>query len=69
MQLNGIDVSKWQGTIDFNQVKSAGIQFAIIRAGYGKELNQKDPKFEENYSNAKLLEFLLEVIFTVMRLL
>ncbi|MBC5787808.1 MULTISPECIES: GH25 family lysozyme [Clostridiaceae] len=54
MQLNGIDVSKWQGTIDFNQVKSAGIQFAIIRAGYGKELNQKDPKFEENYSNAKI---------------
>jgi len=30
----GIDVSRWQGTIDWNKVKAAGIDFAIIRAGY-----------------------------------
>ena len=31
----GIDVSKWNGGIDFNRVKSAGIKFVIIRAGFG----------------------------------
>ena len=32
--LNGIDVSVYQGTIDWKKVKSSGIDFAIIRAGY-----------------------------------
>lgn len=31
---SGIDVSKWNGTIDWDKVKNAGVQFAIIRAGY-----------------------------------
>lgn len=30
----GIDVSRYQGTIDWKQVKNAGVRFAIIRAGY-----------------------------------
>ena len=30
----GIDVSKWQGKIDWAKVKAAGIDFAIIRCGY-----------------------------------
>ena len=30
----GIDVSKFQGTIDWNAVKADGITFAIIRCGY-----------------------------------
>lgn len=30
----GIDVSKWNGEIDWDKVKNAGVQFAIIRAGY-----------------------------------
>lgn len=34
-------------------MKNAGIQFAILRAGYGRELSQKDVRFEENYRNAK----------------
>ncbi len=34
-------------------MKSSGIDFAIIRAGYGRELSQKDTRFEENYKNAK----------------
>ena len=49
----GIDVSKWQGVIDFDAVKSSGIDFVIIRAGYGKESWQKDSYFERNYKNAK----------------
>lgn len=36
MAYKGIDVSVWQGNIDFNKVKAAGIDFVIIRAGYGK---------------------------------
>lgn len=32
----GIDVSKWQGVIDWDKVKAAGIEFAMLRAGYGQ---------------------------------
>lgn len=32
---NGIDVSKWQGKINWSKAKKS-IDFAIIRAGYGK---------------------------------
>ena len=49
----GIDVSRWQGDIDWKKVKAAGINFAIIQAGYGRELSQKDQKFEQNYSGCK----------------
>lgn len=52
-EIKGIDVSSWQGDIDFKQVKSSGIKFVIIRAGYGREVNQKDNRFEQNYKNAK----------------
>ncbi|WP_169911635.1 GH25 family lysozyme [Clostridium oryzae] len=50
-KIKGIDVSKWQGTINWNKVKNDGIKFAIIRASYGKD--HKDPAFESNYSGAK----------------
>ena len=30
----GIDVSKWQGEINWSRVKNAGIDFAIIRLGF-----------------------------------
>ena len=50
----GIDVSKWQGTIDWQKVKNVGIDFAIIREGYGKKLpTQIDKKFKENIQGAK----------------
>ena len=51
--MKGIDVSVHQGKIDWKKVKAAGIDFAIIRAGYGREISQKDKRFEENYVNAK----------------
>lgn len=52
--IHGIDVSQWQGgNIDFNKVKAAGINFVILRAGYGKHRSQKDPMFESNYARAK----------------
>ena len=34
---NGIDVSKWQGKIDWSKVKNAGIDFAVIRIGFRGE--------------------------------
>lgn len=47
---NGIDISKHNGNIDWSKVKT---DFVCIRAGYGKEISQKDPKFEQNYSGCK----------------
>lgn len=49
MEYKGIDVSKYQGNIDFKKVKNAGIQFAIVRIGYGRYESQKDEFFEANY--------------------
>ena len=51
-QCKGIDVSKHQGTIDWAKVKAAGVQFAMLRAGYGRYDNQKDEQFEVNYKGA-----------------
>ncbi len=51
--MKGIDVSVHNGDIDWQKVKNAGVQFAILRAGYGRELSQKDKKFENNYAGAK----------------
>ena len=53
MNRKGIDVSKHQGSIDWSKVKAAGIEFAMLRAGYGREATQKDPCFEDNYAGAK----------------
>ena len=52
----GIDVSSFQGDIDWNAVRSDGVEFAILRIGvrgYGEEGNIRfDDKFEQNYENA-----------------
>lgn len=52
----GIDVSKWQGEIDWQKVKESGIEFAIIRMGYQKDYDADfaiDPYFEQNMEGAK----------------
>lgn len=55
-RIPGIDVSKYQGQIDWNSVKNAGIQFAMIRTGYGGDPSawnrQTDAYFEANYAGA-----------------
>ena len=48
-QLKGIDVSKWNGRIDWKKVKKAGIDFCIIRTGYSKTV---DYKFKYNIEEA-----------------
>ena len=49
----GIDVSKWQGRIDWPLVKSDGVQFAMIRSTFGWGKDNIDILFETNYENAK----------------
>lgn len=52
----GIDVSKWQGDIDFEKVKNAGVEFVILRMGVMKNKDTPlaiDNTFENNYKNAK----------------
>ena len=57
MATSGIDVSEWQGVIDWAKAKSQ-IDFALIRAGYGDTLSyptQIDYQYERNYSECKRL--------------
>lgn len=50
----GIDVSRWQETIDFNKVKEAGCDFVIIRIGGFDDGSQyTDRYFAENIAGAK----------------
>lgn len=52
--LRGIDVSEFQSDIDWYKVKNSGkADFAIIRAGYGKEYDQKDYRFDQNARSAQ----------------
>ncbi len=51
--IKGIDVSHWQGTIDWDKVKVAGIKFAIIKAGGSDAGFYTDSKWEVNYMGAK----------------
>ena len=60
----GIDVSKWQGSINWNEVKKTGIDFAIIREGWGKKSStQTDKKFKENYeTNDQFKNWILKTL-------
>ena len=51
----GIDVSKWNGSIDWDKVQQAGVGFAIIRAGYRGSVTGslvEDPRFAANMKGA-----------------
>ena len=48
--MNGIDVSQWQGYIDFDAVRRAGIELVYIKASEGTDL--VDPFLFRNYVNA-----------------
>lgn len=54
MTTHGIDVSKWQGNIDWAKVKNSGkVDFAILKAGGSDAGYYKDSQFERNYKEAK----------------
>lgn len=51
----GIDVSKWNGVIDWDRVRGAGVEFAIVRAGYRGSVTGslvEDPYFVANMRGA-----------------
>ena len=52
-EYKGIDVSKWQGDIDWAKVKANDIQFAMLRCGTGAKGGSKDKFFEQNYKQAR----------------
>lgn len=50
---NVIDVSKWQGKVDFEKLKKAGIFGVILKCASSANIFTVDPTFTENYENAK----------------
>lgn len=56
--IRGIDVSKWQGTINWTSAAKDGVRFAMLRSSYGDGSsayvnNGTDPMFAANYKNSK----------------
>lgn len=62
---HGIDVSKWQGKIDWKTVKNQGMEFALIRVGYRAENGTiyKDPYADYNLQQADKAGLLIGVYF------
>ena len=60
-----IDVSEWQGSIDFKKVRAAGVKAVIIRCGYGKFDGNlhTDKYFYQNIKNAKAAGLKIGVYF------
>lgn len=54
MAVKGVDISEHNGSVNFSALKSAGIQFVIIRCGYGSDYtNQDDKRYAENVQKAE----------------
>lgn len=51
LPVHGVDVSKFQGDINWRQIKRNGIEFAFIKATEGGDL--LDPKFAQNWHDAR----------------
>ena len=56
--IQGIDVSEWQGNINWQSVKNSGVKFAMIRSGWSTGIDDTttgeiDQRFYENVKNAK----------------
>lgn len=51
----GLDISEWQGVVDFNKLKEAGVEFVFLRVGGTKGITGDyflDSKFEDNIKKA-----------------
>lgn len=53
MEKKGIDLSTYQRNVNYMSLKADGVEFAIIRSGFGKNESQKDNMFEEHYAGLK----------------
>lgn len=64
--LIGIDVSKWQGDINYQKVKDAGVEFVFIKMGGENGLGKEyylDPKFERNMEGFKKVNIPIGVYY------
>ena len=62
----GIDISHWQGDIDFKKVKESGVEFVYIRVGRGDGIGKDfvlDDKFEQNIKGFNKVEIPVGVYF------
>ena len=62
----GIDVSKWNGSIDWNAVKNSGVSYVIIRCGYRGSTTGamiEDPVFKSNIKGASAAGLKVGVYF------
>ncbi len=61
----GIDVSAWQGDVNWEEVKYAGIEYVILRIGVGHKdgINLLDTKFLDNLSKVKELDIPVGVYY------
>ena len=56
--VNGLDISFWQGDVDFQRIKNEmDIDFIIVRAGLGRYTDQEDINFKTYYNSAKAAGF------------
>lgn len=54
MQVKGVDISEFNGSVDFQALKNAGVKFVIIRTGFGSDYpGQQDKRFAENVQKAE----------------
>lgn len=50
----GVDIGDHNGSVDFNALKKAGIEFVMLKVGYGSDIrDQDDSRFEENVRKAE----------------
>lgn len=62
----GLDLSEWQGTVDFEKIKAAGVEFVILRVGGTKGIKGEyflDGKFIENITKANEIGMPVGVYF------
>jgi len=50
-EIIGVDISKYQGDVDFKQLKAAGITYVFVKASEGN--TYQDPTFVRNFAKAK----------------
>nr|DAV15594.1 MAG TPA: hypothetical protein [Caudoviricetes sp.] len=57
--MKGIDVAKWNGNIDWNKVKAAGVEFAVLKVI--NKSNKTEEAFVRNYAGAAAQGLLIDV--------
>ncbi len=64
----GVDMSQWQGNVNWNKIKNSGVEFVMLRLGYGKgrygsKNCTKDDKFQSYVEGAKRVGIPIGIYF------